>query len=180
MRTCQSGGAYLRIADPDWLDPLDGSASMVRGGRWNAAGSYPAIYLNADIETARANAELLIERTTEGMPFTVDDLDPEGLPVLVTVDLPSCDVLDAVSPRGLADAGLPVTYPRRPAGDPLPWEACQRVGMRAHDDGLSRIAYRSSARAAGGGEVAWLPRNGGPLQAVADPQPFAEWFRAPE
>ena len=151
---------------------------MVRGGRWNAAGSYPVIYLNADVETARANAELLIEHTTQGMPFTIDDLDPDGLPVLITVDLPSCDVLDAVSPRGLADAGLPVTFPKRPAGDPLLWEACQRVGMVAQGEGLSRIAYRSSARAAGGGEVAWLPRNGGPLQAVANAQPFAEWFRA--
>lgn len=176
MRTCASAGTYLRVTDPDWEDPLSGAVSMTRGGRWNPPGSFPAIYLNADLPTARANVRLLIEKSIEGMPFGFDDLDPAGLPVLVQVHLPSGDLLDARTSTGLESVGLPPTYPRRPAGDPVPWQACQRVAARARQAGLSRVAYRSAAFAAGAGEVAWLPDVGGPLESAGPAQAFDAWF----
>lgn len=176
MRTCASAGTYLRVVDPDWEHPLDCAVSMAGGGRWNPPEAMPTAYLNADLGTARANARLLIERSIEGMPFDFDDLDPLGLPALVPVCLPSGDILDARTPTGLEAAGLPASYPRRPAGDPVPWQACQRVALRAHQAGLTRIHYRSAAHAAGAGEVAWFADLGGPLQAAGPLQPFDTWF----
>lgn len=176
MRTCASSGSYLRIADPDWEDPLDGAVSIARGGRWNAQGSFAVVYLQADLDTARANARLLVEEAIQGMPFVFDDLDPRGLPVLIEVHLPSGDILDGRTHAGLQAAGLPTTYPRSEAGDPLPWQDCQRVAARAHRAGVSRIAYRSAAYAAGGGEVAWLEDHGGPLAASGPVRPFEDWF----
>lgn len=176
MRTCSSGGTFLRLADPDWEHPLDAAVSMARGGRWHPPGSFPVVYLNGDLPTARANACLLIEESIEGMPFGFEDLDPLGLPVLVPVHLPSGDILDARTATGLESAGLPATFPRRPAGDPVPLQACQRVGMRAHQAGLARIAYRSAAYAAGSGEVAWFTDLGGPPQAAGPIVAFDDWF----
>lgn len=149
---------------------------MARGGRWNARGSFPVVYLHEDLATARASARLLLEQSISGMPFEFDDLDPQGLPVLVEVLLPSIDILDARTESGLQAAGLPTTYPRRAAGDPLPWQDCQRVAARAHRAGLPSIAYRSSAHAAGGGEVAWLEDHGGPLAATGPVRDFEDWF----
>lgn len=178
MRTCQAASTYLRIADPDWEDLLDGVVSMRRGGRWNAPGSFPAVYLCADADTARANARLLLERTIDGMPFALDDLEPDALPVLVGVKLPSGDIVDALTDEGLEQAGLPSTYPRRTSGDPLPWSACQRTGGRAHQAGSGRIAYRSAALAAGRGELAWFTDVAGALTSHGPARPFNDWFWA--
>src|SRR5439155_19886109 len=35
LRTIARVGDYLRVADPDWYDPLDGGFAKLRGGRWN-------------------------------------------------------------------------------------------------------------------------------------------------
>jgi len=164
------------VVDPDWPDPLDGAVAIERGGRWNPPGTYPAVYLNADLGTARANARLLIDRAIERMPFAFEDLDPAGLPALWSVRVPSADILDATTGEGLQAAGLPVSYPRQRAGDPLPWEPCQRAGARAHRDGVRRIAYRSSAFAAGAGEVAWIGDASDSLACTAGARDFADWF----
>jgi len=176
VRTCSSGRTCLRVVDPDWEHPLDPAVSMARGGRWNPAGAFPVIYLNADLATARANARLLVEQAMHGMPFGFEDLDPDGLPGLIEVHLPTGDVHDACTPTGLQAAGLPTTYPRRPSGDPVPWSACQRVGARAHQAGVDRIVYRSAANAAGAGEVAWFTGNAGPLAVASPVQSFVTWF----
>ncbi|MBU6245361.1 MAG: RES domain-containing protein [Actinomycetales bacterium] len=178
MRTCQSAGTYLRVIDPDWPDPLDGAVAISRGGRWNPPGTFPAIYLSADLDTSRANARLMIDRAITGMPFGFEDLDPAGLPALLPVHVPSADILDAMTADGLQAAGLPVTYPRQPAGDPLPWLPCQRAGTRAHRDGIRRIAYRSAAFAAGGGELAWIGDASGLRAGDGTSRTFADWFWA--
>ena len=76
MRRIRRGGAYLRIADPAWVDPLDASYSMVRGGRWNPPESFPVLYLNRDLLTARAN----LERKFAGRPYGPETLDPAQRP----------------------------------------------------------------------------------------------------
>ncbi|HEY1466234.1 MAG TPA: RES domain-containing protein, partial [Acidimicrobiales bacterium] len=45
---------WLRVADTTWSDPLDPSWAATFGGRWNAAGSFPVLYVNEDLATARA------------------------------------------------------------------------------------------------------------------------------
>ena len=42
------GGVYVRVADPDWDDPLSGEFAKARGGRWNAPGAFPVVYLSGD------------------------------------------------------------------------------------------------------------------------------------
>jgi hypothetical protein len=47
-------GVWLRLAEPEWEDPLDPSFAAFQGGRWNAPGSYPALYRN-DFEEVLAD-----------------------------------------------------------------------------------------------------------------------------
>ena len=103
MITTQVGGTYSRVADPDWDDPLDTDFSFASGGRWNAPGTFPVLYLNETLGAARANVSMrLAEQRRLGI--TLDMLDPWGLPVLV-------DVL--VSP-GTAVSGLQQSDSRCP------------------------------------------------------------------
>jgi RES domain-containing protein len=176
VRLIRRGGRYLRIADPDWDDPLDGSYSIRSGGRWNAPGSFPVCYLSRDLGTARANARHLLQRRLHGLPITVDDLDPDELPVLVTTEVEDDDFVDVVTSRGCVSAGLPRTYPVGDDGTPVGWERCQPVGQAAWDAGQPGIAGRSAAEGAPtrGEELAWFQRQRRlmPIQR----QPFAEWY----
>jgi len=49
MRTVERGGPYLRVADPGWEDPLDGSYAANRGGRWNPPESFAVVYLTSSV-----------------------------------------------------------------------------------------------------------------------------------
>src|SRR5947199_199474 len=55
VRTVERRGAYVRVADPGWRDPLDGRHARARGGRWNPPESFPVVYLCATLGVARAN-----------------------------------------------------------------------------------------------------------------------------
>ena len=99
-----NGRVWLRVADPLWTRPLDPSFAAAAGGRWNPPGSFPVLYLNADVVTAR----LQIDRLVEDQPFTADDLDDDAY-VLVAATLPrSQTCADAVSGAGLKALGLPL------------------------------------------------------------------------
>src|SRR5690606_20610998 len=107
-----SGRVWLRVADPAWQRPLDPSYAEAQGGRWNPPRSFPTLYLNADVLTAR----LQIERLCEGTAVTPDDLTDDAY-VLVAATLPSSELAaDAVSDAGLRALGLPDTYPVDPRG----------------------------------------------------------------
>lgn len=176
MRLIARGGRYLRVADPDWDNPLDGSYSARFGGRWNPPGSFPVCYLNHDLATAKANARLFLGDRLAGMPFTVDDLDPDELPVLVDTDVADAEFVDVVTAAGCRGAGLPTTYPHDAAGGTLPWALCQPTGVTAWDANHPGIACRSAARTApaDGEELAWFQRTS-TLQVVRR-QRFEEWF----
>ena len=75
--TCGSirrGGPYLRVADPDWDDPLDGRFAAERGGRWNPPESFPVVYLCRSIAVARAN----VYRRAGATALRAEDLRPEA------------------------------------------------------------------------------------------------------
>ena len=95
------GGVYVRVADPYWDDPLSGDFAMVRGGRWNAPGAFPVVYLNADEGVARAN---LLQRFA-GLPYGPEDLEPSAAPVLVSTIVPEDDFVDVVTDAGCAAVG---------------------------------------------------------------------------
>jgi RES domain-containing protein len=88
---------WLRIADPAWVDPLDPAFACVQGGRWNPPDSFPALYLNEDLVTARLNVRLFIA----GWPYEPEDLRLDTGPCLVAARLPRAQrVADAHTPAG--------------------------------------------------------------------------------
>jgi len=166
------GGVYVRVADPDWDDRLSGEFAKARGGRWNAPGSFPVVYLNGDERVARAN---VLQRFA-GLPYGPEDLEPSAAPVLVSALVPEDDFVDVVSEAGCVAVGLPATYPADDDGAPVSHEACRPVGRAAWDAGLPGIACRSAAPAAppGGEELARFGRGEAltPLQV----RRFLDWF----
>jgi hypothetical protein len=141
-QTTQRAGAFNRLAEPAWADPLDTSFSKAKGGRWNAAGSYGVLYLNNGEPMARAQ----VAHKLAGQPFTVEDLDPDEQHDLIEVNVADSTVLDCVTDDGLTAAGLPVSYPKDPAGVEVPHDPdCHTVGAAAHADGQDGIACRSAA-----------------------------------
>lgn len=154
MLTAPISGRYYRVADPDWADPLDPSfASLPPGQRWNPPG-LACLYLNGDIDTARAN----VTKRFEGLPYGPEDLDPATAPLLLGVEVPAGEAADAFTDAGLAATGLPDSYPHDSAGRLIPHSVCQPVGQAAHDAGLDGVDCRSAA-STGGRELAWFPRD---------------------
>ncbi len=166
------GGAYHRVADPSWERPLDGGYSMERGGRWNPPNRFPVVYLNASIETARANVALRFE----GRPFAPEDLDPNEAPVLVETQLENARFVDVVTDGGCTAAGLPTTYPLDDSGQLIPWTRCQPLGQRAWDEEHPGLVCRSAAGSASDGaeELAWFER--AERLIVTTVTPFEDWF----
>jgi hypothetical protein len=176
MRLLRRGGRYLRVADPDWDEPLDGSYSVRFGGRWNPPGLYPVCYLNGDLATARATARHLLERRLAGLPFTVDDIDPEELPVLIETDVDVDELVDVVTDDGCVAVGLPRAYPVDGMGAPVSWGVCRPIGTTAWIDRRAAIACRSAADTAppDGEEMAWFQR--GRRLEVAQRRTFVDWY----
>ncbi len=164
------GGRYLRVADPDWRDALDGSYSMRAGKRWNPPGSFPVVYLNATVEIARANCDDWFA----GLPYDPLDLDPDAAPLLVETDVPTGDYVDAVTDPGCTALGLPTTYPLDASGAEVSWAVCQPIGQRLWNEGERGIACRSAALPRNvGEELAYFERQKLPITAV---RPFADWY----
>lgn len=167
--TSTIGGRYLRVADPEWVDPLDASyAAHGDGQRWNPPG-LPCLYLNADEMTARAN----IDRLYVGLPYSAEDLDPDEAPLLVEVDIPAGTALDAYSNAGLSAAGLPTTFPREVVGGLVPHATCQPIGVAAFEAGLDGVDARSAA-SGGDRELAWFP--GSHVATEISVRQFEDWY----
>lgn len=137
MKTLRRAGRYYRVCDPEWVDCTNAEYAARYGGRWNPPQSFPTLYLNRDIETARANAR----RTYEGEAFGLFDLNPVARPHLQIVEISPCDAVDAVTEAGVRALGLPADYPANVGHD-----RCQSIGQRCHDEGAAALASRSAAR----------------------------------
>ncbi|GBD84862.1 RES domain protein [bacterium BMS3Abin02] len=169
----RDGRQWLRVADEAWSDPLDPTYAETHGGRWNPPRSFPVLYLNEDIDTARSQIHLMLE----GQPVDPEDLDPPF--VLVTATLPRAQVVaDAVTDVGLEAVGLPRTYPVDESRARIPREHCQAIGVAMHDAGLRGVHCRSAATLDGSGrELAWFPaRPSSKARQVGDSVPFPEWW----
>ncbi len=165
---------WFRIADPAWGDPVDPSFAEATGGRWNPPGSFPTLYLSEDIVTARHNLRLFLA----GLPYGPEDLADANGPNLVAATIPrNQTVLDVHTPAGVADAGLPKSYPRDEAGRLIPHSACQPVGLAAKNNGLRGVRSRAAQTAYGAGrDLAWFPATARSRAKVIDREPFAKWF----
>lgn len=166
------GGTYYRVADSDWADPLDGSPSMINGGRWNPPRLFPVVYLNRSVSLAR----LFIAHKLRDLPYGPEDLDPDSGPVLVNVDLPSERYVDVVTDAGCAAAGLPISYPVDASGHMVERQSCWPIGEVAWRQDEAGIACRSATHGAprSDEELAWFQQD---TRLTADGvEPFLEWF----
>jgi hypothetical protein len=171
LRTVRRGGTYQRVADPRWEDPLEGHHAGRYGGRWNPPESFDVVYLCRGEAVARAN----VARLLAAHPYGPEDLAPEAAPVLVAVTVREGRFLNAVTPAGLAAAGLPRSYPRDSRGRIIPWTRCHRIGVAAREAGLRGVAARSAAPGAprDGEELAHFGRRG---LRRGRATPFEQWF----
>ncbi len=169
--TVERGGRYLRVADPGWSDPLEGGYSRLHGGRWNAPGSFPVVYLNAGLPVARAN----VLRKYVGLPYGPEDLASDEGPVLVITEVAVGDYVNVVTDEGCRAVGLPESYPFE-NGEVVGWERCQPIGLAAWERAAPGIACRSAAPDLGrtGEELAWFQRDRS--LKVLDVKTFDVWF----
>jgi hypothetical protein len=170
------GRRWLRVADPDWSDPLDPTFAGRSGGRWNPPGSFPVLYLNEDVRTARANLAAFVA----GWPYELEDLRADRAPCLAVARLPRSQfVADAHSPAGLRALGLPRTYPLDATGALVPKERCQPLGSAVEAAGLRGVHCRSARLVDGSGrELAWFPASARSHAALVEVLPFREWYRS--
>ena len=167
------GGTYFRLFKPGWTDPLDALYSMRNGGRWTPKGEFGAVYLNATLAVAAANARM----QHSGRAIGLFDLLPNKRPSLLDVEVPSAPVADIVSSGGIAAAGLPHDYPFG-----VGHAACWPVACAAYADAaIAGIACRSSAECTStrfsGEELAWFDRS--PRPAELRRRTFEEWYSEP-
>jgi hypothetical protein len=174
------GHRWWRLADASWANPLDPTWADVAGGRWNAPGDGPTLYLNGDVLTARAQ----VARLLAGSPIDPEDLADDAPFVLVPVRLPARQrVADAHTDTGLAALGLPTTYPRARNGAAVPWARCRTAAAAVRAAGLRGVRARSAAPAAGlggapGDELAWFPAPRAHALPDGARVPFARWRHA--
>jgi len=170
------GHEWLRVADRRWRDPLDPGYAAARGGRWNPPDSFPTLYLNEDVTTARANLRAFVA----DWPYEPEDLRNDTGPVLVGATLPRRQrVADVHSPAGVAAAGLPAGYPRHDDGTLVPRERCQPIGAEAKEAGLRGVHARSAAVPTGDGrELAWFPATVRSRASRTRTMRFADWYWA--
>lgn len=161
---------WVRVAKPDWRDPVDASFAGANGGRWNPPGSWPTLYLNRDLGTVRAQ----VSRLLQGTFAEPEDLSDDAF-VLVAARVPAVVVADIVSPSGVSAAGLPSTYPLNANGSVVSHGRCQVIGGRAHDAGLGGVEARSACTPDGSGRELALWSGLASVRPVRRRVPYGRW-----
>ena len=172
--TVPDGHVWWRIADPAWVDPLDPGFAMQQGGRWNSPDSFPTLYLNEDMVTARLNLRAFIA----GWPYEPEDLREDVGPLLVGCVLPRRQVVCDVHTRaGVRAAGMPATFPFERDGTLVAHDRCQPVGAWAKALSLRGVRARSAqSRDGAGRELAWFPASVRSVARRIKTLAFPEWF----
>ena len=162
---------WVRVAKPEWRDPLDTTYAGQHGGRWNPAGSWPTLYLNRDLVTARAQ----VARLLGGTFAQPDDLSDDAFDV-VAVRLPAGLVAgDVVSDARVRASGLPDSYPLNANGSVVAHVRCQLVGVEAHDGGLDAIEARSACTKDGSGRELACWSGLDDVRPVGRRVPYGRW-----
>jgi RES domain-containing protein len=135
---------------------LDGKGSLAHGGRWSAAGTFPAVNLSTSQETAIAES---------GASFTCYNFAPSDVrpKVIVAVQATFSKVLDLVALKGLRaktwlelDKLLAEDWHK--VNDGKHEALSQAFGRAAHAIGAEAILV-PSARVPGGMNVVYFPRS---------------------
>ena len=165
---------WWRIADVVWRDPLDPSFAQRRGGRWNPPDSFPTLYLNEDLVTARLNLRNFIA----GWPYEPEDLREDTGPILIGTQFAASTnclrcALEARGRRGRPAGDLPF----RRGGTRIPHARCQSIGARAKAAGLRGVRARSAqSRDGAGRELAWFPATARSVARRTETLTFEDWF----
>jgi len=170
MKRIPRSGEYFRVANPAWIDPLNPECSRRYGGRWTPVGEFGALYLNATVDVAAANAR----HQHRDRAIKLFDLRVEARPRLITVFVPNHDVIDVVTDDGIRELGLPTSYPCD-----VPHELCHPIARDAYANGDPGIACRSNAEAMQGfwvGEELALFERALPVEEVGRRRAFSEWY----
>lgn len=166
------GHQWLRVADSEWDDALDPTYAATAGGRWNPPGSFPTLYLNEDLATARAQVVALVD----GSPVHPEDID-HGFDLVVATLPRSQEVANAHDEEGLERLGLPASYPRYRNGRLVLHDVCQPIGQAVHDAGLRGLRVRSAVVEDGSGrELAWFPARDSSRATLVRRLPYREWW----
>jgi RES domain-containing protein len=165
-------GEYYRVCKLDWVDCGDTSFAKANGGRWNPATEFGALYFNATVRVAAAQAR----HQHAGRAIALFDLRPERRPILATFDVPTVRVVDVVSAEAIRALRLPRVYPLGVEREP-----CQRIARRAYREGVAGVAARSAAEArvddVVGEELAYFDSQ--PAISSRDRKSFADWYPDP-
>ena len=160
------------MCEAAWDDPADTTYSKTAGGRWNPPGEFGALYLNATMEVARANAR----RLYAGAFYQPEDLIGKAELQLVEFAVAQSHDVDCVTPDGLRACELPPQYP---FGFDRDYEPSRRVALQAYlntDDGVaSRSAAECTATHFAGEELALFDRAAEKATAGRRYR-FAEWY----
>ena len=166
---------WWRIAKSEWPDPLDTSYAEEQGGRWNPPRSFPVLYLNEDLVTARLN----LRRFIADWPYKVEELRDDTGPILVGCSLPRRQVVcDVYSQAGVRAVGLPDTYPYQGDGTRVSHARCQPIGVLVKAARLRGVRTRSAQSQDGAGrELAWFPASVRSVAHQVTTLAFMAWFR---
>src|ERR1035438_7616677 len=155
---------------------LDGKGSLTHGGRWSAAGTFPAVNLSTAQETAIAES---------GASFTYYNFAPSDVrpKVIVAVRASFSKVLDLVAPKGLRtkswlelDKLLAEDWHKVNDGD---HEAqSQAFGRAAHALGAEALLV-PSARVRGGMNLVYFPESlsRDSKVAILGEEELTRWFK---
>jgi len=186
VKTITRAGTYYRVIGPAWSSALNTGFSKLHGGRWNPRSAFGALYLNATIAVAAANAR----HQHAGRAIQLFDLRPSARPRLVDVDVTNANVLDAVTDDGLRAIGLAANYPYG-----VPHNQCQPIGASAYAAGIDGVACRSAAECTpttcvgeelalfdtfvDGATVAGVPADTVVVTVLGKPRAFDQWYPDP-
>jgi RES domain-containing protein len=151
-------GAAYRVTTPDYPSPKDillGQGSFLFGGRWNAAGSFRAVYGSVSDTVAVAESRANAEYAAMPFPFRTPRL-------LVTLELNLEKLIDLTQPETIQLLDLEQEELR--AED---WRKVQAEGRESLSQCFGRAVFESgangllapSARVPGGVNVVYMPEN---------------------
>lgn len=158
-------GAAYRVTTLDYPDSksiLLGEGSYRHGGRWNAIGSFRAVYGSTLDTVAVAESRATAEYAGISYPFRAPRL-------LVTVEFSLQLVLDLADQRVQRSLGVSFEFLQKED-----WRKIQEQGAESLTQALGRAVFESggegllapSARVAGGVNVVYFPKNRKAASAV--------------
>ena len=155
---------------------LDGKGSLTHGGRWSAAGTFPAVNLSTSQETAIAES---------GASFTYYNFAPSDVrpKVIVAVRATFSNVLDLVAPKGLRTKAW-LEHDKLLAED---WHKVNDGAHEAQSHAFGRAAHAlgaeallvPSVRVPGGTNLVYFPLSlaSGSQVAILGEEELTRWLK---